>query len=112
MVLSVLRPVDLSFPWVVYLVPNALFPLMLLFLWLDFSKYSVYEPLYKSGKCICVIAVIGWYVFSSRSMLPFEGGSFVLTRIMAILVCSDLFTVMASVLITIRNKKNAVREGE
>ena len=117
-VLNILRPdAATSFPWFLYLVPNALFPIMLLFLWLDFDKYTVYEPLYKSGKCLCIFTVLGWYLFVRGSMLSFESGFYFLPLILSIVVLSDLFTIIASVLISVNNKKTAkgvtaVREGE
>jgi hypothetical protein len=110
MALIALRPgTQAAFSWLVYAVPNALFPLMLLFLWLDFSRYGAYEPLYKSGKCICVFSVIGWYTFSRRINPAFftDFGVLHLSRIMAILILIDLFTVVLAGLITVNNKKTA-----
>jgi hypothetical protein len=98
-----------AFPWLVYIVPNILFPLMLLFLWLDFSRYGAYEPLYKSGKCICVFSVIGWYAFSWRMNPAFftDSGVLRLSRVMAVLLLIDLFTVAAAALISVKNKRAA-----
>jgi hypothetical protein len=51
------------FPYVVYVVPNALFPLMTYFVWIRLSLYQSYVPLYIAGKTITLVAVIGWSVF-------------------------------------------------
>jgi hypothetical protein len=51
-----------TFPFLVYIVPNALFPLMVFFLLLDFFYYIPYLSLYMAGKTIAVVSIIGWYV--------------------------------------------------
>jgi hypothetical protein len=56
------------FPWLVYAVPNALFPLMALFLWRRFSRYAVYAPLYISGKCIALASIAGFWIFSRQNV--------------------------------------------
>jgi len=44
------------FPWQIYAVPNALFVLITLFLWLDNSKYALFSLLYISGKALCLFS--------------------------------------------------------
>jgi hypothetical protein len=56
------------FPWLVYAVPNDLFPLMTLFLWRQFSRYGAYMPLYVSGKCIALVSLIIFCIFSRQNM--------------------------------------------
>lgn len=56
------------FPWLVYAVPNALFPLIALFLWRQVSRYGVYVPLYISGKCITLASIAGYWFFSWRNV--------------------------------------------
>lgn len=51
-----------TFPFLLYMVPNALFPLMAFFLLLDFFYYIPYLSLYMAGKTIAVASMIGWYV--------------------------------------------------
>ncbi|MDR2419297.1 MAG: hypothetical protein LBD79_09630 [Treponema sp.] len=51
-----------TFPFLLYVVPNALFPLMVLFLLLDFFYYIPYLSLYMAGKTIAVVSIIGWYI--------------------------------------------------
>jgi hypothetical protein len=56
------------FPWLVYTVPNALFPLMALFVWRRFSRSGAYIPLYISGKCIVLAVAFGFCVFSRQDI--------------------------------------------
>ncbi|MDR1948296.1 MAG: hypothetical protein LBQ38_02785 [Spirochaetaceae bacterium] len=49
-----------AFPILVYAAPNALFPLMALFLWLRFPDHEAYLSLYAAGKVIAVAAGLGW----------------------------------------------------
>ena len=54
------------FPYLVYLSANALFPLMVLFVWLRPQEYRNYLTLYMAGKIIGVVSFYAWEVFSSR----------------------------------------------
>jgi hypothetical protein len=55
------------FPYLPYAAPNALFPLMALFIWVDPETYRVYFPLYMAGKTVGIGAFIGWTLFSLNS---------------------------------------------
>jgi hypothetical protein len=74
---------DSLFPYTVYLVPNALFPLMTYFVWIRLSVYKSYIPLYIAGKSIGGASIIGWFFFSFFSQVspnftvPVEAGLFV-----------------------------------
>jgi hypothetical protein len=57
------------FPYVMYVVPNALFPLMTYFVWIRLFLYQSYIPLYIAGKTIALVAVIGWGVFSFNRII-------------------------------------------
>jgi hypothetical protein len=59
-------------PFLVCTAPNALFPLMSLFLWLRFHPYRIYIPLYIAGKVIVLAALGGWLFFLLQSN-PFSG---------------------------------------
>jgi len=74
------------FPSIVYISTNALFPLMVLFVWLKPEEYRNYLPLYIAGKLIGVVSFYLWMIFSSRDFpgmdniarsLSLLGGSFV-----------------------------------
>jgi hypothetical protein len=86
------------FPYVVYLVPNALFPLMTLFLWLRLDLYRPYLALYIAGKTITVISAAIWVVFSVRNILGslYAGGMD--TLIILGIVCVLAFTALFSLL--------------
>jgi hypothetical protein len=85
------------FPYLVYVSPNALFPLMTLFMWLRPGEYRNYLHLYMAGKVIAVAAFCGWGFFVPKSsglenlteLLILVGGSFVLS------LC-DIFSVFGS----------------
>ncbi|MDR1353462.1 MAG: hypothetical protein LBK05_09295 [Treponema sp.] len=61
-------PVDGSegavFPLLAYMAPNALFPVMALFLWFRPAEYRPYVFLYISGKIVGIMANLGWLAFS------------------------------------------------
>ena len=59
-----------AFPFLVYAAPNALFPLMYLFLWLYLSSYGSYIFLYIAGKSIAIAAALGWLIFSRTGAVP------------------------------------------
>jgi hypothetical protein len=56
------------FPYLVYMTPNALFPLMTLFMWLRPGEYRNYLPLYMAGKVIAAAAFYGWGFFVVRTL--------------------------------------------
>jgi hypothetical protein len=57
------------FPYLVYAVPQALFPLMTLFILLQFPVYDSYIVLYIAGKTIGIVSVFAWIVFSFLNIL-------------------------------------------
>jgi hypothetical protein len=57
------------FPFLAYVSPNALFPLMALFLWLRLEEFRSYLSLYLAGKLIALIAFYAWGIFSFRPAL-------------------------------------------
>ncbi|MDR0589346.1 MAG: hypothetical protein LBG25_02245 [Spirochaetaceae bacterium] len=56
------------FPYVVYVVPNALFPLMNFFLLIRPEEYRDYVFLYMAGKTMVIVSVVGWIVLSLHRM--------------------------------------------
>lgn len=93
------------FPYLVYLTPNALFPMIALFLFIGFPEYKNYLPLYTAGKLIAVITFYVWCIVSLRPLLDehllgldpenFHRG-FVLLSGGFILGMTDLFSVFGS----------------
>jgi hypothetical protein len=88
------------FPWPVYTVPNALFPLMTFFLWRRFSRSTAYTSLYASGKCIALASITGFCVFSWQNIytalyLGAPGGLLVPGSLL-FLLAGDLFSTAGS----------------
>ncbi|MDR0472509.1 MAG: hypothetical protein LBH43_02390 [Treponema sp.] len=87
----VLQPAGAAaFPWLVFMTPTVLFPLMALFLWLDISRYRVYLPLFMAGKGIGIFSLLGWSIVSRKVIMTggFSGGV-----IEWILLSGDVFTI-------------------
>ena len=69
-----LAPLDAAvygafFPYLVFLSPNALFPLIALFVWLRPETFRNYLSLYMAGKTISVVLFFVWELFTSRHFL-------------------------------------------
>jgi hypothetical protein len=64
-------PGGLSFPYMVYAAPNALFPLMSLFLLIRPGESTAFIPLYMTGKVISVTALAGWALFAFLKLKSF-----------------------------------------
>jgi len=56
----------IKFPLLVYTAPNALFPLMSLFLLIHFDFSRAYIPLYITGKFLGLLCMMVWILFSLR----------------------------------------------
>jgi len=61
-----------GFPYLVYFSSNALFPLMVLFIWLKPEEYRNYLNLYMAGKIIVVVTFYLWQFFTSRESFGIE----------------------------------------
>ncbi|MDR2182092.1 MAG: hypothetical protein LBN92_05365, partial [Treponema sp.] len=55
-----------SFPFLMYTAPNALFPLMSLFLLIRFEASRLYIPLYVTGKLIVLVCAAAWLLVNLR----------------------------------------------
>ncbi|MDR2398554.1 MAG: hypothetical protein LBD74_07335 [Spirochaetaceae bacterium] len=88
------------FPYIVCLVPNALFPLMTYFLWIRLSLYHSYLPLYIAGKIITLVALMGWLVFSFRGIITaLNTGARGISGFILILTAADIFSVIGGLLL-------------
>ncbi|AEF80374.1 sensory box histidine kinase [Leadbettera azotonutricia ZAS-9] len=105
------------FPYLVYVTPNALFPLIALFLWLRLGEFKAYLPLYLAGKVIALIAFYAWAVFSFRpalreAFLGMDAGSIVHGMVLLsgsfILSLGDLLSIFGSWLLFNKVKSEAV----
>ncbi|MDR2965565.1 MAG: hypothetical protein LBU88_07300 [Treponema sp.] len=94
--------------WMGIAAPQALFPLMALFICLDTKKHKVYLPLYIAGKSIGIISLLSWsIIFGRTKLIGGYSGAFILAEL--ILLAGDLFTLAAALLIqsSLRKTKEA-----
>ena len=59
----------IKFPLLVYTSPNAIFPLMSLFLLVRFKLSRAFIPLYITGKSLSLLCMIIWIIISLRFVL-------------------------------------------
>ena len=64
--------VSITGTYSVYMSPNALFPLMALFIWLKPEEYANYSTLYIAGKVIALVSFYVWEIFSFREFARSE----------------------------------------
>jgi hypothetical protein len=82
------------FPWLAFIAPGALFPLMALFLWLDVNHYRAYIPLFIAGKCISIFVLLCWSVITIyRTIIGGAIGYYIMTE--AIFLSGDLIALAA-----------------
>jgi len=94
-------------PFVIYLAPAALFPLMALFLWLNTDRYRAYLPLLAAGKVFGLFILLGWSIVSRQgTMIHYIGGIY---RFLDLMLCGDLIA-LAAVLVIIRKLRKIDRE--
>ncbi|GHT73639.1 hypothetical protein FACS1894124_2310 [Spirochaetia bacterium] len=84
----------LAFPLLVYIAPNALFPLMALFLLIKPEEYRPYGVLYAAGKVLSAAAGIGWVIFSAADVLSALGSFYDGSRVIRVLEFTVLLIVM------------------
>jgi hypothetical protein len=91
------------FPYLFYAVPNGLFPLITLFLWLRLSYYKSYIALYMAGKILAVVAVFAWLVFSipgiTQALSVNAQGTFTVIGTALLLAIGDALTVLGGVIL-------------
>ena len=102
----ILRPTGL---WMLFAASNVLFPLMTLFLWLDFSRYEAYVPLYLVGKSVSVFSLLGWSAISLINGTTIWMESRIIE---GFFLCGDLLAVAAILIIFKNTQAAAVTERE
>ena len=105
------------FPYVFYAVPNGLFPLMSLFLWLRLTIYKPYIALYMAGKILAVVAVLALLVFSLphiyTALSASTRGTFTIIGTALLLSAGDALTVLGGVVLKRRMRDTETsRDGE
>jgi hypothetical protein len=93
-------PGGLEFPLIAFSAPNALFPLMSLFLLIRAAASRGFIPLYATGKVVCAAALGAWFLFALGKDLSYP-------RWPALLCVADLATAAGSALL-----KKPVPKGE
>ena len=92
-----------TFPWAAMIIPGTLFFLIVLFLGIDTERYSVYCPLYISGKILGIISTVFW-IFLSKIIIISESLSgettFIMTLgILIFMVFGEFFSARAAFVI-------------
>ena len=59
----------INFPLMMFVSPNALFPLISFFLLIRFDVSKAYIPLYITGKALCLVCLTVWLFFGLRHIL-------------------------------------------
>ncbi|MDR1955687.1 MAG: hypothetical protein LBQ30_02395 [Treponema sp.] len=85
------------FPYILYVVPQALFPLMTYFIWMRLSLYQAYIPLYMAGKTISLVAVLGWCVCSLQILLSALSSGAAVLGLTLFLAAADAFALCGGV---------------
>ncbi|MDR0707077.1 MAG: hypothetical protein LBF60_04265 [Treponema sp.] len=92
----------------VWIAPNALFPLMTLFLFLDLAAYKPYIPLYIAGKCATLALTLR--LIAGAAFYPQESGVRSLFFIF-FLTLGDFICIISFVLIRSAVKKREKNDG-
>ena len=101
------------FPYIVYLSSNALFPLMILFVWIRPEEYRNFLSLYMAGKIIAVVLFYVWEIFSHREFPGMENvaRSIILWWGSILLSLADILSLLAAWTINKRFRKIMAPEG-
>ena len=96
------------FPHVFYAVPNGLFTLMSLFLWIRLDAHTSYIALYMAGKILAVVAAFSWLVFS----VPAISGTGIIIETVLLLSAGDVLTVIGGAVLRKRIRKRPAEGTE
>ncbi|GBU26827.1 hypothetical protein R84B8_00342 [Treponema sp. R8-4-B8] len=96
---------------VILAAPGALFPIMALFIWLDTDLYREYLPLFSAGKCIGIFLLLGWFIVSRQFTMIGKTSDYTVYAGL-ILLCADLLSLGAVLLISKNVKKLNMEEKE
>jgi hypothetical protein len=101
-----------TFPFLVYATPIALFPLMALFMFLKPREYQPYLVLYLAGKVTAVAAGAGWLFYTYKEVQPALGSdpgyrSLYVAGVILLLVAMDVLSVLGGLIINRGQKREA-----
>ena len=98
-----------EFPPLIFGVPNALFPLMVLFMLVDFDRYMAYAPLYSAGKALSILVLAGSGFFWRGRIVQailLKGPEFLYTAGgLLVIALGDVFSVVCGVFLILRCKR-------
>jgi hypothetical protein len=99
---------DGEFPTLIFGAPQALFPLMTLFLLTDFNRHTAYVPLYTAGKVLSVLALSGAAIFWQDKIVQavlLKGIDFLyLAGGLLVIALGDVFSAICGALLIPRRK--------
>jgi hypothetical protein len=103
-----------EFSSLIYGSPNALFPLMVLFMAADFQRHRAYLPLYTAGKALSVLVLFSAGLFRQekiiRSILMEEAAFLREAGSLLALALGDLLSVLCGALLILRRKRVSPEE--
>jgi hypothetical protein len=104
------------FPHLFYAVPNGLFPLITLFLWIKVSLYKPFIPLYLAGKTLAMVAVFAWIIFSrqliAHALAVNAGGTISIVGAAMLLAIGDFLSIAGGVILKHRlDRASSVESG-
>jgi hypothetical protein len=110
------------FPYLVYTVPNALFPLMTLFIRMNLERYKPYIGLYTAGKIIAVVSFLAWFVLcfgTIKNFVPADMADLILLGGVLLLTIGDVLSIAGACALIFRlnrfdveSKKNTDRAAD
>ncbi|MDR1024864.1 MAG: hypothetical protein LBL56_03995 [Treponema sp.] len=102
-----------GFPALIFGAANALFPLMVLFLLVDFHRYFPYASLYAAGKILSAVTMIscGFFRLDRIILAIILGGTVPAAGRLALIVLGDLISAGAGILLVRRSRHRAAAEA-
>ncbi|MDR0323883.1 MAG: hypothetical protein LBI12_05495 [Treponema sp.] len=102
-------PLQNFIPVLAFAAPNALFPLMSLFICLNISRYKTFIPLFIAGKCIGIFSLLGWSIIAKIPAIMIITGVPFGRLFPDFFLCGDLFALAAILFINATiNKPTAI----
>jgi hypothetical protein len=100
-----------EFPSLIFGAPQALFPLMALFMAADFKRYAAYAPLYTAGKVLSILVLAGsgffWRERIVQTILQRGLEPLYMAGGLVIIALGDIFSVFCGVFLILRRNKAA-----
>jgi hypothetical protein len=102
---------DGEFPSLIFGAPQALFPLMALFMAADFNRHTAYAPLYTAGKVLSILVLAGsgffWRERIVQTILQRGLEPLYMSGGLMIIALGDILSVFCGVFLILRRNKAA-----